>query len=197
MKSLCDLAQFGRFYADKLREKQSSRLRQIHAFYTDDLVRKVLIPICNQAFIVSLRAIDWLVTNYAKRYRVVIKIPGSLPISIYSSYRDTLKFFKRKCFDTFRRRERIYFRDLDDSAVIHTTTVSQLNFFRWAILNGILDYAVNNAEEIEKDMLATLNTSRKRKRDEKNEHKRSELVETTHATKCVVYKVRHLVEFDV
>ena len=197
MTSLCDMKHFGRFYADNLKEKQLSRLRQIQAFYTDELVKTVLIPICKQTFVVSLRAIDWLVTNYAKRYRVVIKVPSSLPISIYSSYRDTLKFFKRKCFDTFRRRERIYFKDVEDGAIIHTTTVSQLNFFRWAIMNGILDYAVNNANEIEKDMLATLNHSRKRKREKKTTKKRSELVETTHANKCVVYEVQHLVEFDM
>ena len=55
----------------------------------------------------------------------------------------------------FRRRDRIVF-CYDDDAKNHCsieTTVGQLNFFRWMLENGILDYVRAHANEIDSDMV--------------------------------------------
>ena len=36
------------------------------------------------------------------------------------------------------------------------TTIGQLNFFRWAIDNKIIEYAYKNHQDIEKDMIETI-----------------------------------------
>ena len=45
------------------------------------------------------------------------------------------------------------------------TTIGQLNFFKWAIENKIIDYIKENYEQIEKDM-NNRNSISKRKKDE-------------------------------
>jgi len=36
------------------------------------------------------------------------------------------------------------------------TTVGQLNFFKWFIENNVLNYAIENIEQIDKDMIETV-----------------------------------------
>jgi hypothetical protein len=45
------------------------------------------------------------------------------------------------------------------------TTIGQLNFFKWAIENKIIEYIENNYEEIEKDMNERNSISKKKKDD--------------------------------
>ena len=54
------------------------------------------------------------------------------------------------------------------------TTVGQLNFFKWAIDNLIIDYIKNNYNEIENDMNNCYNSVKiqKKEKKEKNERKR-------------------------
>ena len=82
---------------------------------------------------ISLRLIDWFVTNHAKSSNVMI---GSL--NVYLSYRSQLKAYSKQLFDPFKRRQRISFWYTASDKIV--TTPAQLNFFRWCITNGILDY---------------------------------------------------------
>lgn len=124
----------------------------------------------------SLRILDWLVTNYSKKHHIVyqVNVGGRLVmVDIYRDYKLQLKGYSKKFFDPFCRRQRIVFNGLD-------TTCGQLNFFRWAQTYGVLQYALDHHDEIEQHMLETIeqrmaeadgepggNTSRgKRKRKE-------------------------------
>jgi hypothetical protein len=49
------------------------------------------------------------------------------------AYKSSLDGYSKKFFDPFCRTERIEFQGF-------TTTVAQLNFIRWCIINGIVDY---------------------------------------------------------
>jgi hypothetical protein len=49
------------------------------------------------------------------------------------AYKSSLDGYSKKFFDPFCRTERIEFQGF-------TTTVAQLNFIRWCIVNGIVDY---------------------------------------------------------
>jgi hypothetical protein len=55
------------------------------------------------------------------------------------------------------------------------TTIGQLNFFKWAIENKIVEYIQDNYDEIEKDMNNRNSSSRKRAVDDKTRKKREEL----------------------
>ena len=122
----------------------------------------------------SLRLIDWFVTNYSKKNLVmynlkklkreinetdsgVESIDGgneeelfSDYFNVFSDYRGQLKALNKKNFDPFCRRSRIKFFYNETDFII--TTVGQLNFFKWAIENCILDYIETNMKEIEDDM---------------------------------------------
>jgi hypothetical protein len=99
----------------------------------------------------SLRLIDWYVTNYCKNNNVVYSINKNEYFNVYMNYRSQLKAFKKIQFDPFRRRERIVFKFNDNDYI--NTTIGQLNFFRWAIENKVIENLEKNMVCVEKDML--------------------------------------------
>lgn len=98
---------------------------------------------------ISLRLIDWFVTNYAKQYNTSYII-NNQEFLVYTNYKSQLKAYSKKLFDPFCRRERIMFQLTGFEPFL--TTVGKLNFFRWAIEKGILDYIKANFTKIEKEM---------------------------------------------
>ena len=133
-------------------------MKTLSKYYTPDVIRTVLVPIISKDTSsqgdrkISLRALDWLVTNYAKKYPKIRRVkPNDMPEkveSMYSEYKMWLRKYRRAHFDPFKRRERITF-TLD--GVEHKTTVGQLNFMYWASRHGVLDYAYDHIGEIERD----------------------------------------------
>jgi hypothetical protein len=106
---------------------------------------------------VSLRIIDWFVTNYSKKHNLVIDKNGK-PFIVFLEYKSQLKAYSKKQFDPFCRRSRIHY-EYDKGKKIETT-IGQLNFFRWAIENMIIDYISKHYDEIEQDMNNTLKTTK-------------------------------------
>jgi hypothetical protein len=198
MGDLDGLQRVGIFYYDasKIHPKLISRLRQIHEFFDETVLRETLIPVAMSDYVVSLRLLDWLITNYSKKHRVFVTPLDGVPISIFNSYKDNLKFYRRKCFDPFKRRERIFFKDFNGETM--STTVAQLNLFKWALPNAVIDFAKENGQLIEDDMVKTLSASRKKRMDaRKNNHpiKRSSLVKNG-GIKCCIYESNFQIMFD-
>jgi len=123
---------------------------------------------------ISLRLLDWLITNYSKNNNIVypLNIGGvDKQFNIFLNYKTQLKAYSKKQFDPFQRRERISFvvmKNNEKQTVI--TTIGQLNFFRWAIQHNIIEYAKKNIKNIEKDM----NHSIQMRKGSKNRQKRKE-----------------------
>lgn len=69
---------------------------------------------------------------------------------VHDNYKSQLKEYNKKNFDPFCRwnRIRVYF----DSKKYFYTTVAQLNFFKWAIENHVLDYILDSLPTIETSM---------------------------------------------
>jgi hypothetical protein len=69
---------------------------------------------------------------------------------VHDNYKCQLKEYNKKNFDPFCRwtRIRMYY----DKTKFFYTTVAQLNFFKWAIENYVLDYILDNLVMIEKAM---------------------------------------------
>ena len=137
---------------------------------------------------VSLRLIDWLVTNYSKEKMVVYKVNLN-NFNMHQNYKDMLKAYSQKLFDPFRRHDRIFF-NLTKTVVIETT-VAQLTFFKWAIDNDVLKYANKYKDQIKKHMdLHTVH--RKLKFDDKCKikQKRKELSKPTKLHKMNDLKIK-------
>jgi hypothetical protein len=156
----------------KLSVKQSLLFNKIKKFFNDKDNIKELLDIIEGNTKLSLRIIDWFVTNYSKKNFIVIhnkkkqierfnagkispKTKKKLEekyeeFNVHLNYKSQLKSFQKKQFDPFCRRERINFYHNDKKYMV--TTVGQLNFFKWAIENNILKYIRENLNTIEKDM---------------------------------------------
>ena len=104
----------------------------------------------------SLRIIDWFVTNYSRNNVTVYKLPSGVNLNVYNDYKNQLKAFSKKLFDPFCRRERI---EIDG---VGTTTIGQLNFFKWALDNGVIEYTMNNVKAIEANMVSNQNNKVKK-----------------------------------
>ena len=123
-----------------------------------DFLRKHLIPRLNRTHPVSLRLLDWLVVDYAREKGIAYRwffphINQIRLVVVYSLYFEWLTRWRRRHYDVFRRRHRIYF-TLDGQT--YSTTVAQLHFFYMADLYGFLEFAQQNAEDIEAHMQAKL-----------------------------------------
>jgi PAS domain-containing protein len=83
--------------------------------------------------------------------------------------------------------------EVDNNEII--TTVGQLNFFRWAIENHIIEYIIENYDIIESDMNNSLRNLYKKKEGENKRRKRTEL--SISATKTVnKHNISIIVQFD-
>jgi len=176
--------------------KQVLLIIPITKYFSNKKTLKKLITILKGESI-SLRLIDWFVTNYCKKFNVLynlndfkdkdsliidnqeelqnipiktqipipISIPHQLPqlttqqkkdqsfdnfIIVHNNYKGQLKAYSKKNFDPFCRRNRIRF--YYDENKYFITTVGQLNFFKWALENYIINYIKAHLKDIENDM---------------------------------------------
>ena len=128
-------------------------MTSLSKFYLDEKNINILIPIVNGLSKISLRVLDWFVTNFCKKHNTVIhyqKDGKPNKLIVHLDYKNQLKAYSKKQFDPFCRRERINFIYGKGNELL--TTVGQLNFFRWAIEYHVLDYINDNLDIIEADM---------------------------------------------
>jgi hypothetical protein len=159
-------------------------------FKNEDHVKKMLDIITGESRI-SLRIVDWFVTNYAKKYYTLFTIDGeegrsARRFKVYVEYKLKLKSYNKKNFDPFCRWERISIPYKDGT--FFETTIGQLNFFKWSIENQVIDYIESNYDAIEKDMNNRNSTSRRKEQvlttdNTKTRKKREEL--SVSATKSI------------
>tara|TARA_Y100000768_G_C23975495_1_gene682837 strand:- start:26 stop:589 length:564 start_codon:yes stop_codon:yes gene_type:complete len=155
-------------------------LKKFRDYYADKENMDKMISIINGQSAISLRIVDWFTTNYSKKYWTVYNIEKNGEIvrfKVFDDYKLKLKAYSKKRFDPFCRWERVSF-PYDNNSYIQTT-IGQLNFFKWAIENKVIDYINNNYKEIDADMNLRNSLGNKKRMDtiSKNEpvKKRMEL----------------------
>ena len=154
-------------------------LNKLMEFYSKDNNIDKILPIINGEHKVSLRLIDWFVTNHSKKYyttfNITSKSGNARRFKVYVDYKLKLKAYSKKRFDPFCRWDRITIPYKNDTYI--QTTIGQLNFFRWALENKILDYIEKNLKHINNDMNNRNSTAknRKEKSTTKTRKKREEL----------------------
>lgn len=151
-------------------------LKKLVEYYKEDDKIDIILPIINGTSTLSIRIIDWFVTNYSKKYYTLYDIPidrivnGEKKIvykrfKVYNDYKLKLKAYSKKRFDPFCRWDRIHIPYKGNTFI--QTTIGQLNFFRWALENNIIEYIGDHFKHIEQDM-NTRNSNAKKNKTLKN-----------------------------
>lgn len=139
-------------------------LNNLLDFYKDDNKLETILSIINGESNISLRIVDWFATNYAKKhytlYNIISENGKSRRFKVYVDYKLKLKAYSKKRFDPFCRWDRITIPYQNDKHI--QTTIGQLNFFKWALENNVIEYIRDNYEAIEKDMNSRNSSSRKK-----------------------------------
>ena len=202
---------------DNLNYQKELILSSLYKFYCDDkkenilLNMKKLLPILLGKSKISIRLIDWFVTNYSKKYNIIYNLTNNKLepnyFNVYLDYKSQLKGYRKKLFDPFCRKKRITFYYVNNKCII--TTIGQLNFFKWAISNNILEYIENHYDAISDDMNKNCKYSDKSKSNDTTSDKlntdynvittkkeRHELSES--ATKSLnCYNMKVIISFDI
>lgn len=129
--------------------------------------------------IISLREMDFTVTKYSKKHKVSYDLPDGTNFNMSLDYKAQLRGHSKRQFDPFNRmgdkndKTRLgrIFLDFETKTPIYlkentkeevdeyrlrtdgvVTNVGQLNFFKWAINNKVVEYCFKNKESIVEDM---------------------------------------------
>ncbi len=159
-------------------------LNNLMDFYKDETNLTRMLKIITGDSKISLRIVDWFATNYAKKYYTLFTIDGIRRFKVYYDYKLKLKAYSKKRFDPFCRWDRISIPYKNDTCI--ETTIGQLNFFKWAIENQVINYIEENYDTIEKDMNNRNSTSKRKETitdNSKTRKKREEL--SISATKSI------------
>jgi hypothetical protein len=155
------------YCASNLNTQNDLLMKNLMDFYNIRPNLTKMMSIINGETKISLRIVDWFVTNYAKKYYTVYELytqrgttQDTIRFKVYNDYKLKLKAYSKRKFDPFCRWERISI-PYDDEKYIETT-IGQLNFFKWAIENNIIEYIEQNYDDIERDMNGRNTTSKRR-----------------------------------
>jgi hypothetical protein len=140
-------------------------MNNLMMFYKDEEILTRMLKIITGESRVSLRIVDWFATNYAKKNYTLIEYNNTntnvlTRFKVYFDYKLKLKAYSKRRFDPFCRWDRINIPYKDGTSI--ETTIGQLNFFKWAIENKVVDYIEDNYDIIEKDMNNRNSTSKRK-----------------------------------
>lgn len=118
-------------------------LTSINNFYNDEENRTKLVNILDKSNGISLRNLEWFITNYAKKHHTSYKTKDGKLFTVHCAYKSSLDGYSKKLFDPFCRSEKFAYKVPGTSHEIQTT-LAQLNFIKWCIKNNIIDYISDN-----------------------------------------------------
>jgi hypothetical protein len=181
----------------KLLSQEEVLITKLLDFYSDVKNMSTFVDIVEQGTVISLRLLDWFSTNYSKFNKVYIKTTD-----VHSDYKNKLDGYRKKAFDPFCRKKRIYvycntdnirkpqgeklqleYHHIDNYEEYLSksegivTTIGQLNFFMWCIDKGIINYIIDNIKKIETSMSESYN-----RKPTGTDGKRKKITPTTHKT---------------
>jgi len=121
--------------------KEKILLESLTKFYSNNINASTLASLLKKDNGISLRNIEWFVTNHSKTKKTTYKTKDGKDFVVHMAYKSSLDGYSKKLFDPFCRTQRIVFNEM-------TTTVAQLNFIKWCIENDIISYIKNNKSDI-------------------------------------------------
>lgn len=163
-------------------------LNNLMDFYKDTENLNRMLKIITGESKISLRIVDWFSTNFAKKYYTLYDNEDAnghiRRFKVYFDYKLKLKAYSKKRFDPFCRWDRISIPYTNGTCI--ETTIGQLNFFKWAIENGVIKYIDENYDTIEKDMNNRNSTTKRKDQTSENTKTRKKREELSiSATKSI------------
>jgi len=125
--------------------RSNTLLDSINSFYEDPKNSNHLFDILEKRGTVSLRNLEWFITNYAKKKNLTYKTTDGKNFFVHCAYKSSLDGYSKKLFDPFCRSDKFIY-TVPNSDKSFMTTVAQLNFIKWCIKNNIIDYIVENKQ---------------------------------------------------
>lgn len=144
------------------KEKNDLLFEKLDDYFQDVDKFSIFKTTTNGRSCISLRLLDFFITSYAKQHDICYTMQNE-PFHVYNNYKSQLKAYSKKHLDPFCRRDRTTLtnRTVHDSV---TTTIGQMNLFRWVIESRILEFITEHILEIEASMKSEANTQSKRTR---------------------------------
>ena len=98
------------YSTNNIQTQNSLLMENLLKYYNSDGNLQKIITIINGESKISLRIVDWFVTNYAKKFYTVYDIQDSftneqMRFKVYNEYKLKLKAYSKKRFDPFCRWE--------------------------------------------------------------------------------------------
>lgn len=123
--------------------KKDILLSSINNFYNEEKNRTTLLNILDKSNGISLRNLEWFITNYAKKNNTSYTTRDGKFFTVHCAYKSSLNGYSKQLFDPFCRSTKFSYTVPGTSHEIQTT-LAQLNFIKWCIKNNIIDYIINN-----------------------------------------------------
>jgi len=160
---------------NKYTKQNDLLLTKLKTYYEQDDFKELdrILHILNGDSPISLRILDWFVTNYAKQKYIVYQLDSGERFKVYNDYKLKLKAYSKKRFDPFCRWDKIAIPYRNSQSI--QTTIGQLNFFKWVLENNIIEFIEKDYSTIEDDMNTRNSTSKNKQSDNKTRKKREEL----------------------
>ena len=132
-----------------MNERSEMLLESMETFYNSKEHSNCLVDVLfNKRGGISLRKLEWFITNYAKKKNTSLKLSDGRNFFVHCAYKSTLDGYSKKLFDPFCRTQKIMF-TIPNTNIVINTTVAQLNFIKWCIKNNIIKYLLNNYNTLE------------------------------------------------
>ena len=154
---------------------------------------------------ISIRLINWFVTNYAKHDGTSYYIPDKHDptkqdlFMVWNRFGSAKRGYTKDLFDPYSRGERIAMPYIKNQVILSDgdllegqflTTIAQLNFHKWAITNGVFDYITNNLHKIALDLklrCTAKNKTNQINRDKTKTRKKREELSVSACKSCKKY----------
>jgi len=127
--------------------RSETLLDSINSFYAVPEHGKHLVDILEKRGNVSLRNLEWFITNYSKKKQLIYKMADGRQFAVHCAYKSSLDGYSKKLFDPFCRTEKFVYTVPGTEAEV-TTTVAQLNFIRWCVKNKVIEYINDNRADL-------------------------------------------------
>lgn len=170
--------------------KLSLLMASLTEFYQNKEYIEKMRNIVDQHNVISLRVLDWFITNYSKKNQVIIKNN----FNVYQNYKLMLKSYSKTQFDPFCRKNKIIFYYTDSDYI--ETSCGQLCFFRWCFENKILEYVQANLGSIEQDMKTSLKQKQIENSKNASDIKRRQPLSISASRTINKQNIKYIVSFD-
>lgn len=182
---------------DTLTPRQRAAASKISNELTYDWLEKVIVLVVTQHYPVSIRQVDWFVTNYSKTHKTCYPYANDTAkriFDVHEEYKSTRDSYGRKLFDPFRRmgKHKQFRVTFTVKGQEYETTLAQLIFWDWADQHDVLQYCIKHSEDIDEHMMKMLELREKR-RNQTGKRKRSPLSKTSDANAtggCIIIEAK-------